>query len=925
MAIHAQPEVHGWHAFKGPDGRAEVVIVGHGFTDIKGMVHIEGDGGRIQNTITRWTDTNIVAEIPDNRTIRRVQVVAPGARGTGKIATNTGNKQSRSSSGMEPVWTVTSTDDELESIVFTGTGLDAVQDIFLYDETGDITLASYFRTASGVLHVDYPASFVNPIRKARLSDGNDGGVREILADQFGWTPAANGIITDATVSLVGDTSYILSIFGSSFGTQEGVVRLTKEGGATERVSPISNSWSQSLVQVPVAPETTYVGIELTRADGEKVAYAASAPAVIAVPALPKTDPIITDLRYDTGSIEVVGTNLLSLGETNFHVGIRRLDSGVDYTVSFNTFNMSDPEYCAPMLDAHTETVIRTRDVRVLRERFSSGIFGTPGDFELLWVGIFKPGERFGSTYFQKFELTTPVMVDYTPYADSEVPIITGLEVDGQMLTIKGQRFDLVPRNSNYSYLSFMFSNGGGLGLRVPSVPGEPGFDDMKRFVSIKDTEIVFDWSKFGFTTPQQIAGLAISNQYCGRREHRLANPVVVPEAQVNVTVSHPSLTVSSTEPIMSTASGVRWETQDGRSGTLTVASGAVVITGDTGLNVPAASTLIGEASPLTEVAVLSSTGAVMGDWDGLLSLKRIPVVSGVRALDHDTLEVIGNNLDMADRFSVAMTPGQLTSEVVLSPLNAGVWSPGRVVASNDRLPGLSVDTIDPRDSGNGKILGAKVFDIAPDIVMPAFRGTLAPMNPPMLPNITMFNAVRPSRGGIDWSKVDRIDLVGDVSTVTVVDPGAWRYDDATEEFQIPDVRPHAGTNTLIRDVQVYIAGRLVNKFADGQPSVSLTPRATNMTLAFNWPSLTITGAVGQFKTTADPYLTEILDVALTDGWRRQDIYADSQISADGSFISFPNFGYDFSNQVLYSARTSGSAITGDWQGNIQIFDPSIAS
>lgn len=310
MTFH-RPIIDSWHGYKYPDGSAEIVVVGFGFGALTGSVRLNVRGGGTVNAVVKsWSPTHIVVVAPADAIIQRVHVYTVTDRGKEKQSAQSPAGEIRSTYGTDPEWSVISADDTVEQITVTGTGLDAVEDVILYDSAApeNLILATHIASEDGSeLAIDWPAAYTAPIQKMRLSDANLDHVVEIDGGAAGWTADPNGVILDVSTSIIGQYA-VLSIVGLGFGDEAGGVDIAVVGEAPAEADILAGGWSDSLVQVMVAPSTSYDQIILTRADGE---VATLDPGVVLPVTTPSLDPVITAVSAAPLQLTVEGTGLAS--------------------------------------------------------------------------------------------------------------------------------------------------------------------------------------------------------------------------------------------------------------------------------------------------------------------------------------------------------------------------------------------------------------------------------------------------------------------------------------------------------------------------------------------------------------------------------------------------------------------------------------
>lgn len=503
-------QITGWFGYKKEGGQTTVTITGSDFGSIPGSVKLIGQGvGAIRAQIVSWSETSIVAIAPDDVTIMRVMVYAVNERGQEKTASITPPTETRATNTPDPTWTVDTVDDTEDAIIITGTDLADVVDVFAYDASVPQKIALAPSAMDGdALIVVWPDNFTAPIRTLILSDGNGGNVSEITED---LVPAPNGIISDVATVAINSTS-VVSIIGSGFGTDQGSVKLIRDGGVEEPVNVLSNGWSDSVVQVAATPATTYESVELTRADDEVAALSASFPANFISASVSTGVPVITSIAQVGDHIEITGNELLLLGYSFFHLAVS--SDGVAPTDTQYLFMYDGSTFCDQLIE-RSDTLVRFRANNI--------IFGERrglDDFYIHSVGAWPDGVYSGP-FVAEHTPAAPVHVTWDPIDEEALPVITDVDATGWLVTLTGENFDAIPRDS---YGGLTLSGGGkSINFTVPAVVPDP----LGRFTSVTDTEIKFYADTFynGFDTIEDAAAF---NNLCTYRTHVLGAPINLP-------------------------------------------------------------------------------------------------------------------------------------------------------------------------------------------------------------------------------------------------------------------------------------------------------------------------------------------------------------------------------------------------------------
>ena len=322
---HPNAVITGWFGQKLDSTHAQVTITGEGFGDLTGSVKLIANGlGSKVATVVSWTENAIVVVAPVNKTITSATVYVLDERGRDKKAVTTKNRETRSTSASSPTWTIVTIDDSESAITITGTHLDDVEDVFLYDNDAEQFIeAAAFALDGSDLVIEWPASFVSPIVTVVLSNGNGGDVTVTDPDPS-LERAANGILTDVSTSVVGNSS-IVSLIGSDLGDEAGSVVLVRDGGELEPVTVISNGWSPTVVQVAATPDTEYENVILTRSDEEIATLATSFPASFHSLSTVPTFVVAYDPQTDV--LTITASEPLFFGENNLVYSTVQYGSG----------------------------------------------------------------------------------------------------------------------------------------------------------------------------------------------------------------------------------------------------------------------------------------------------------------------------------------------------------------------------------------------------------------------------------------------------------------------------------------------------------------------------------------------------------------------------------------------------------------------
>jgi len=513
----SKPLVDSWHAYRISTALAELVIMGSNFGPIPGTVKLNVQGeGVITTTVKSWSDTAIVVAAPLNATIQRVHLYTLDDRGKNKQSAQSPAGETRNTSGYPVPWAVTHIDDNVDYILVEGTLLDDVVDVVLYDSAAPVKLHdASFLLDGGDLNIDWPAAFVAPITKMRLSDAAGNHVSEVSGGASGLTPDPNGVITGTSVN-----GSILSIMGSGFGSSEGAVMMSKVGGSLSPMDVISNGWSDSVVQVAVDPGSSYDQIELTRLDGE---VSTVDPGVVFPIVVPGGTPIITNVRFVGGKILVDGTGLMGIGSsldmfitTDETPGRFVMQLGmVDY------YTGTTYEFCGVM-ESKTDTLITFKpmpQVLPAQNLHNMTWLNDVPEFRIEDVHAHVEGVYSGP-YEVNYVPQVPVAVSWTPIDQTNYPKVDSATHAGTLVTLHGTNFDDIPRSEAAGIVIYDAVNGAIANLTLYNQP---------RVISASDTEIVVDlasWSTSnGSGQLDVLSQVDLFTTECDFTEHVLAAPM----------------------------------------------------------------------------------------------------------------------------------------------------------------------------------------------------------------------------------------------------------------------------------------------------------------------------------------------------------------------------------------------------------------
>ena len=517
------PVVTSWHGYKTGTSTAEVVLLGYGFGSVRGSVKLNVQGGGVVNApILYWSDTAIVVSAPVGATIQRAHVYTLDSRGKEKQSAQSPAGEVRNTRDAAAPFAVTATDDNVDHIAVEGTDLSLVKNVVLYDSAAPSRpIEASFLMNDDTLEVDWPSSFVAPIKKMRLSDANGGHVIEVSGGVSGWTPDPNGIIIAATPQLIG-SSAVINLLGSGFGAAQGTVKLAKVGQPLAPAPVLYGGWSDSVVQVTATPGTSYDQIVLTRADGEVATLDAG---VVFPVVVPGGTPIITNVRFVGGKILVDGTGLMQLGSSldmfvtsdelpGRHV--LQLDMA-DYYVG------TSYEFCGNM-ESKTDTLVTFKLMEeMLPQQFLNSrpwLNDTAPEFKIEDVHAHVVGVYSGP-YEVNYVAPVPVAVSWTPIDQTNYPKVTSATHAGTVITLHGTNFDDIPRSQAAGVIFYDQVNGVIANLEL--------FTGNGRLVSITNTEMQWemrDWSTSdGNGLLDVLSRIDLFTTECDFTEHVLAAPM----------------------------------------------------------------------------------------------------------------------------------------------------------------------------------------------------------------------------------------------------------------------------------------------------------------------------------------------------------------------------------------------------------------
>jgi len=320
--------INEWHAYKIDGSNAELTIIGEGFGSSPGAVkiHVKGDG-KSYPQILSWSDTVIVTSCPVDAEIKKaeVELLVPDKKGKlkkHKEKTPKDKPKERESTGAAPEFNITDVQPTPDHLTLTGTNLDLIDQIVLYDvDAPPLTVSGEFVEDMGDLIVDWPDSFSGELEKLRAINEPD-QVQEVVAALGGWSPAEPGLIQWSGGSRTPSGDIQVSITGAGFGAAQGDVFLTSASG---EVQVLVLSWDDSAIIVSAAPKTVYTSIKVVDGFGVEAEVSPTAPATTVTPGLLATIANVTQSAENPEQFTISGVNLDQVASGSLSLNASTID------------------------------------------------------------------------------------------------------------------------------------------------------------------------------------------------------------------------------------------------------------------------------------------------------------------------------------------------------------------------------------------------------------------------------------------------------------------------------------------------------------------------------------------------------------------------------------------------------------------------